>query len=216
MLNRYNYKIILRSLRLCPWSFHLDCLDEDVGVKPSDSAMFVCSQHRCVGCTKTIAAAGELLFRCQTCVNAFCEDCIPEDEVEPLGRDSQLEALGYFDKHLYWIHCGACVEGGYQFSLDEVDAEDDQGRPEQSRRSKGGDGGETEMIRDRASSQGEEMDEARGGQKKQKRVEMDYDDEEDDEDDSEEEEEEEPMSFAVALTLLQDHPAAEAAFLKPR
>ena len=37
------------------------------------------------------------------------------------------------------------------------------------------------------------------------------DDEEDDE-----EEEEEPLSFAVALTLLQDHPAADEAFVKPR
>ena len=136
--------------------------------------------------------------------------------MEPVGRNGQLEALGYFDKQFYWIRCDACVEGGCQFQVDEAEAEGDQGRSEQSGRSEGGDDGETEMRRDRASSRGEDMDEARGGQKKQKRVEMDYDDEEDDEEDSEEEEEEEPMSFAVALTLLQDHPAAEAAFLKPR
>ncbi|CAN0541615.1 unnamed protein product, partial [Laminaria digitata] len=64
----------------CPRSFDVDCLKK-AGVKYSNTATFVCPQHRCVGCSRTTPAAGGLLFRCQTCVNAFCEDCVPEDEV---------------------------------------------------------------------------------------------------------------------------------------
>lgn len=94
--------------RFCPRSFHTDCLeassssrgsnnssgddDDDDGrdddgdggdsAVPAAPAMPVCPQHRCLGCTKaTVAAAGGLLFRCQTCAKAYCEDCLPEVEV---------------------------------------------------------------------------------------------------------------------------------------
>lgn len=70
-------------LRFCPRSFHADCL-EPLGVKQdiagAAASTLVCPQHRCAGCAKSTAAAGGLLFRCQTCADAYCQDCLPETE----------------------------------------------------------------------------------------------------------------------------------------
>ena len=51
---------------------------------------------------------GGLLFRCMNCMTAYCEDCLPQDEIESIGRCRDLEALGYDSKQSYYIMCPSC------------------------------------------------------------------------------------------------------------
>ncbi|KAL8276276.1 hypothetical protein RQP46_011304 [Phenoliferia psychrophenolica] len=44
-----------------------------------------CSQHSCTSCSRSTQEAGGLLFRCQTCPQSFCEDCL-HGEIEPVGE----------------------------------------------------------------------------------------------------------------------------------
>ena len=64
--------------------------------------MMLCSQHSCSMCFRNTGDAGGMLFRCvlpcvgtfavgidryrcQTCPQAFCEDCLPEDDIDAIG-----------------------------------------------------------------------------------------------------------------------------------
>lgn len=64
--------------------------------------LMTCSQHKCHSCLRTTGDAGGMLFRyfflcvnaserfvdprrCQTCPQAFCEDCLPEDDIDAIG-----------------------------------------------------------------------------------------------------------------------------------
>ncbi|CAM9201270.1 unnamed protein product [Scytosiphon promiscuus] len=199
----------------CPLSFHSDCLDafgvtHDPGAATGGTVL-VCPQHRCGVCTKTTAAAGGLLFRCQTCPNAFCGNCLAEDQVKSVGRNRQLEALGYTGKQSHWIRCDSCVANGGQPQLTlrtgtgSADAltNERQGsdNPVAHGDSAGGDrdsGADAAAVAAAAEPDGEED----GGSSES-------------ESEPEPEPKPQPMPFAVALTLLQDHPAAKAAFLEP-
>eukprot|EP00606_Chrysophyceae_sp_TOSAG23-5_P001106 GSChrysophyteH2.ASY1.ANO1.722.1 assembled CDS len=90
----------------CPKVFHDYCM-QDWGLERSAS-MYICPHHKCAVCTRSTANAGGLLFRCRGCVTSYCEDCLPQDEVESLGRCRELEALGYSSKQGYYIKCGTC------------------------------------------------------------------------------------------------------------
>ena len=46
---------------------------------PFSIVIRACPHHSCATCGRNTAAAGGLLFRCEACPNAFCEDCIPEE-----------------------------------------------------------------------------------------------------------------------------------------
>ncbi|CAM9304436.1 unnamed protein product, partial [Hapterophycus canaliculatus] len=210
----------------CPLSFHGDCL-EAFGAGPDDGApsgatRFVCPQHRCVGCAKTTAAAGGVLFRCLTCPRAFCGNCLPEDQVESVGRSRQLESLGYIGKQSHWIRCELCLANG--------------GRPHLALRT--GTGSADGLANERRGSDNPEVDGDMSAWEKERRRDGSSagvdgggdadaaagpsggEDEGSSESESDSEPEPEPkpqpMPFAVAMTLLQDHPAAKLAFLEPR
>ena len=65
-----------------------------------------CSQHNCAECNRNTAQSGGMLFRydallylgylgsesvfcfpdrCQTCPQAFCEDCLPQGNIDAVG-----------------------------------------------------------------------------------------------------------------------------------
>ena len=81
--------------------------------------MFICPHHRCTICNRSTAAAGGLLFRCIACVTAYCEDCLPQDEIESIGRCRKLEQLGYDSKQSYFIRCSYCcqLDGSKAFGI---------------------------------------------------------------------------------------------------
>ena len=65
----------------------------------------VLSSHACLECRRKAAAVGGLLFRCEWCTNAFCEDHLPID-AELVDRCERYERLGmrHPDQACY-IHC---------------------------------------------------------------------------------------------------------------
>ena len=97
----------------CPKVFHDYCL-EDAGVFRGPT-MFICPHHKCSSCARSTGAAGGLLFRCTGCMTSYCEDCLPQDEVESMGKHRDYEELGYVSKQAYFIKCGSCCrEEGLQ------------------------------------------------------------------------------------------------------
>eukprot|EP00903_Cladosiphon_okamuranus_P009406 g8970.t1 len=212
----------LLSCWFCPKSFHSDCLKNHGTTQDTTGAAassLVCPQHRCAGCAKSTAAAGGLLFRCQTCPDAYCQGCLPEAEVEALGRNPQLEALGYFGRQSYWIRCGPCVKNPHRTATD-ASSPSPQGEGGSDNKGQGGKGEQGD-----AESGGDNDDDVSGAERRGQGAAESRDpdhseseSESESESDSEPEREPkpEPMPFAVALTLLQDHPAAKAAFLQPR
>jgi hypothetical protein len=74
------------------------------------AGMFICPHHRCCACNRSTASAGGLLFRCTGCMTAYCEDCLPQDEIDSVGRCKPLEKLGYDSKQSYYIRCPYCCQ----------------------------------------------------------------------------------------------------------
>jgi len=70
----------------------------------------LCAQHSCVTCGRTTAQSGGMLFRCQTCPDAFCEDCLPEGEMDAVGDVlPEFLVLGYGQKdNAFYIRCQNC------------------------------------------------------------------------------------------------------------
>mmetsp|Transcript_17445 Transcript_17445/g.25803 ORF Transcript_17445/g.25803 Transcript_17445/m.25803 type:complete len:1021 (-) Transcript_17445:135-3197(-) len=90
----------------CPVSVHLDYRCS--GVHTANSFLS-CSHHRCSKCGKNNASAGGLLFPCDMCPNAYCEDCIP-NEARFLGDSERFLELGFSNKHTVYIHCSKYCE----------------------------------------------------------------------------------------------------------
>ena len=90
----------------CPVSVHEKCC----GLRPNDFSS--CSHHRCALCSKNVVGAGGLLFACQSCPNAFCEDCIPPTGVRYLGETTPAFLnLGYEgNPRTIYIHCSEQCE----------------------------------------------------------------------------------------------------------
>lgn len=91
----------------CPFVFHQPC-GESHGLFYKGSGLLICPHHRCVDCCRPTASAGGLLFRCLGCLTSYCEDCLPQDEIESVGRCKSLEADGYISKQAYYIKCPRC------------------------------------------------------------------------------------------------------------
>jgi len=82
--------------KLCPMAFHSACAHEH-GCAEAVGALgqisFTCPHHACVVCSRKASAAGGMLFRCEACPKAFCEDCLPK-EANIVGCSARLEARG--------------------------------------------------------------------------------------------------------------------------
>ena len=60
-------------------AWHAACLSPAHRRASQNSALaWACPHHSCALCGRKAAAAG-LIFRCEMCDNAYCEDCLPED-----------------------------------------------------------------------------------------------------------------------------------------
>jgi hypothetical protein len=63
-----------------------------------------CSHHRCSQCNKNTEAAGGLLFACESCPQAYCEDCRPTGS-RILGHSERFKELGFTTNRTVYIHC---------------------------------------------------------------------------------------------------------------
>ncbi|THU84851.1 hypothetical protein K435DRAFT_970985 [Dendrothele bispora CBS 962.96] len=92
----------------CPRVFHHQC--RDLSKAEASKSIGTCSQHACCVCSRGTGDAGGLLFRCRTCPNAFCEDCLPEP-FEPIGDilpEFSILHHGQQDS-AYYIYCSECM-----------------------------------------------------------------------------------------------------------
>ena len=69
----------MKKCRLCPVQLHATCAVNGAAGKDAHNATWQCPQHACSSCARSTSAAGGMLFRCEGCVNSFCEDCLPKD-----------------------------------------------------------------------------------------------------------------------------------------
>ncbi len=69
-----------------------------------------CPHHRCSVCDRNAGACGGVMFRCESCSDAFCEDHLPADVVahgRVVDRCKRFELLGNdTPSTAVYIHCG--------------------------------------------------------------------------------------------------------------
>merc|ERR1711871_560017 len=109
---------VIQNCGHCPRAFHVGCLTQ-YGLQHTGKGTFICSHHKCSSCARSTAASGGLLFRCTGCMTAYCEDCLPQDEIEGLGRFKLFEELGYISKQAYYIRCPVCIADDAGEDIDE-------------------------------------------------------------------------------------------------
>jgi len=91
----------------CPVSVHAICC----GLKVHEFQS--CTHHHCVECGKSAGGAGGLIYRCQSCPNAYCPDCMPKEGPHRyLGMNvPRFEKLDFQGNRLYYyIHCSEQCE----------------------------------------------------------------------------------------------------------
>ncbi|GAA6057817.1 hypothetical protein JCM3770_004290 [Rhodotorula araucariae] len=97
----------------CPRAYHAGvCAGGRRAAELARTPVWYCPQHTCAVCDRNTSAAGGLLFRCQTCPTALCEDCLPASGFTALGDElPELLLLGYGKRtQAYWIRCAGCLE----------------------------------------------------------------------------------------------------------
>ena len=91
----------------CPVAVHKECSATIRRATPR------CAHHWCSVCILTAAQVGGLLYPCQSCPNAFCEDCLPRQAkgFRIIGKCDRFEAMGHNStKHAAYIHCSEQCE----------------------------------------------------------------------------------------------------------
>ncbi|GAA5869471.1 hypothetical protein JCM16303_000482 [Sporobolomyces ruberrimus] len=99
------------TCRSCPRVAHGDCTGLSK-LELKRMINYLCPQHNCYECGRSTAESGGLLFRCQICPLAFCEDCLPPGDLESVGETiPEFLLLGYGrTPQAHWIKCAGCLE----------------------------------------------------------------------------------------------------------
>jgi len=124
----------LYCCHLCPAAYHAAC----VGLskrKLDAAAQWACPHHACGACGRKGSAAGGLLFRCEACEWAYCEDCLPAEVVDAgriVDRCERFVRLGQEPpRQAVFIHCSqecaAFAAEGFGGYLEPEDGEADGG-----------------------------------------------------------------------------------------
>ena len=114
----------------CPMSYHIQCIgfkniteyrkSIKTGVLPEGTIgyfvglTYFCSHHKCYGCKKNTAEAGNLLVRCIGCPLAFCEDCADWDgalNIVPEQPPHLLQKVGFWKcNQAVYCYCTALCQ----------------------------------------------------------------------------------------------------------
>ena len=93
----------------CPCAYHLECL----GVEEVSKFNWSCPHHQCQTCGRKAHAVGGLLFRCEVCPAAFCEDDLPQIARDNItNRCERFVELGQIPpKQACFVLCSeACIK----------------------------------------------------------------------------------------------------------
>lgn len=141
-------------------------------------------------------------------------------QVESVGRNRHLEALGYIGKQSHWIRCESCLANGGRPRLaplrTDTGSADGLANEPQGAEANGDSAPWEKGQRGDKSSEGVDGDVGADGAAQPGGEEGEGSSESESDSDPEPEPKPKPMPFHVALTLLRGHPAAKAAFLEPR
>ena len=114
----------------CPMSFHVVCIGyknitqyrqtQKTGIVPDEvvgyyvGTTYFCPHHKCYGCKKKTAEAGNLLVRCIGCPLAFCEDCADWDgalNIVPEQPPHLLQKVGFWKcNQAVYCYCTALCQ----------------------------------------------------------------------------------------------------------
>ncbi len=113
----------------CPMSFHAKCLH----LKGVPSGRYTCPHHYCSVCERTTSEAG-MLFRCEQCTHAYCEEHLPKEGTEMLGKCIRLAKLGYTGTSTaYYILCSdVCKENHESIDNSDLSGDDEDDHDEGS------------------------------------------------------------------------------------
>ena len=102
----------------CPVAYHQNCFVDFCNQHGCSQWGERCSHHNCIKCNRGTSNAGGILFPCQSCPNAFCEDCLQSETVIAghVGTCARWEDLGFSTKYASYIHCSKQCE---QFARDQ-------------------------------------------------------------------------------------------------
>ncbi|PRW60864.1 SNF2 super family [Chlorella sorokiniana] len=97
----------------CPAAYHADCLGL-VDAEVQAAKRWMCPQHACAICQRSSNAVGGMLFRCEGCCHAYCEDHLPED-ADVVMENARYAQLGYLRTKVACFvrctpDCGALVD----------------------------------------------------------------------------------------------------------
>jgi SWI/SNF-related matrix-associated actin-dependent regulator of chromatin subfamily A member 5 len=129
----------------CPAAYHAKCAGVDAQTMAgylagTKLAFLSCPHHACAECGRGAAAAGGLLFRCEACDGAWCEDCLPAEVLERPERlvdeCARFQALGQcHPDQAVFVHCSdACAafaNAGFQDLPSGDEEEDDEDEDEE-------------------------------------------------------------------------------------
>ncbi|GMI15434.1 hypothetical protein TrVE_jg5295 [Triparma verrucosa] len=87
----------------CPVSCHPECYGYSKHQLPNT---FTCSHHKCAhpACGKTVSNSGGLLYRCDACPDAFCDEHLPKT-AHLIFRSLRHEQAFYHSKDAAYMHC---------------------------------------------------------------------------------------------------------------
>mmetsp|Transcript_8653 Transcript_8653/g.10341 ORF Transcript_8653/g.10341 Transcript_8653/m.10341 type:complete len:329 (-) Transcript_8653:60-1046(-) len=90
----------------CPAAYHPSCLGYSAkDLSAASSAVWSCPHHQCMECARKAQAVGGLIFRCEVCPKAYCEDHLPID-ADLIGHCTRFEDLGMrHPDQACFIHC---------------------------------------------------------------------------------------------------------------
>lgn len=96
----------------CPGSYHNtdECIPTGHVDEKKSHLQWACPHHACFLCNKKPDVAG-VMFRCEICPCAYCEDCLPVAH-EMVGQSLRLELLGYHPKGgVLYVQCSPeCIK----------------------------------------------------------------------------------------------------------
>ena len=107
----------------CPAAYHLSCL----GLTEKDMKAFTfgwsCPHHSCKTCGRKAAAVGGLIFRCEMCPTAYCEDHLPNAARERItNKCKRFLALGqHHPKQACFLLCSKECEIYYNMTKNGTD-----------------------------------------------------------------------------------------------
>jgi len=109
----------------CPCAYHLSCL----GLTEKDMKAFTfgwsCPHHSCKICGRKAAAVGGLIFRCEMCPTAYCEDHLPNTARERItNKCKRFISLGqYHPKQACFLLCSKECETYHKITKGGTDVD---------------------------------------------------------------------------------------------